>query len=196
MCQEFSPCAEIELNHLVPNSNAHSCAMTPIYAILNKTKTAIRGVLNQHPSAVTPICAILNKSLRTYYYFVCIAATGSTYALQHNEKSRRLAHTPTHQKQERGEITQLVIPRRGITCEIPRRRGVCSHTRYVLATVSEDASAESTTASQASTGGSSSADPLAAGEVIDEILAANDSPKLHKKCKYPEPTSQSRGPEQ
>ena len=41
--------------------------------------------------------------------------------------------------------------------------------------------------SQASTGGSSSADPLAVGEAIDEMLAANDPPKLHKKRKYPEP---------
>ena len=53
--------------------------------------------------------------------------------------------------------------------------------------MSEGASAESTAASQASTGGSSSADPLAAGETIDEMLAANDTPKIHKKRKYPEP---------
>ena len=53
--------------------------------------------------------------------------------------------------------------------------------------MSEGASAESTATSQASTGGSSSADPLAAGEAIDEMLAANDPPKLHKKLKYPEP---------
>ena len=50
----------------------------------------------------------------------------------------------------------------------------------------DGASAESTPASQASTGGSSSADPLAAGEAIDEMLAANDPPKLHKKRRYPE----------
>ena len=53
--------------------------------------------------------------------------------------------------------------------------------------MSEGASAESTAASQASTGGSSSTDPLAAGETIDEMLAAYDPPKLHNKRKYPEP---------
>ena len=52
--------------------------------------------------------------------------------------------------------------------------------------MSEGGSAESTAASQASTEGFSSADSLAAGEAIDEMLAANDS-KLHKKNKYPEP---------
>ena len=56
---------------------------------------------------------------------------------------------------------------------------------------------ESTAASQASTAGSSSADPLAAGETIDEKLAANDPPKLHEKRKYTQRlTSQSKGPEQ
>ena len=53
--------------------------------------------------------------------------------------------------------------------------------------MSEGTSAESTTISQASAGGSSYADPLAAGEAIDEMLAASDPPKLHKKRKYPEP---------
>ena len=118
---------------------------------------------------------------------MCIAATGFTCASQHNEHTHQLAHIPTHQKQTRGEMTKLVIRRRGITCEIPRRRGVCSHTRQTLATMSEGASAESTAASQASTGGFSSADPLAAGEAIDEMLAANDPLKLHKKRKHPKP---------
>ena len=53
--------------------------------------------------------------------------------------------------------------------------------------MSEGASAESTAASQASTGDFSSADPLAAEEAIDEMLAANKHLKLHKKRKYPEP---------
>ena len=35
-CQDSDPCAEIELNHLVPNFNAHPFAMTPIWAILNE----------------------------------------------------------------------------------------------------------------------------------------------------------------
>ena len=146
MCQDSDPCAEIELNHLVPNFNAHPCAMTPICAIQNKTKAAIWSILNAHPCAVTPICAILNKSQRTYEYFVCIATTRPTCASQHNEHTHQLAHTPTHQKEKRGEITKLVIPRRETTCEIPRRRGVCSHTRHTLATMSEGASAESTAA--------------------------------------------------
>ena len=47
---------------------------------------------------------------------------------------------------------------------------------------------ESTAASHDSTGDSSSADPLAAGEaIVDEMLVANDPPKLHKKRKHPEP---------
>ena len=66
MCQDSDPCAEIELNYLVPNFNGHSCAMTPIGAILNKIKMVIWSVLNAHPCAVTPIYAILNKSQRTY----------------------------------------------------------------------------------------------------------------------------------
>ena len=66
MCQDSDSCAEIVINPFVPNFNAHPCAMTPIGAILNKTKAAIWGVLNAHPCAVTPICAILNKSQRTY----------------------------------------------------------------------------------------------------------------------------------
>ena len=53
--------------------------------------------------------------------------------------------------------------------------------------MSEGARTASTSASQASTDGSSSADSLAAGEAIDEMLAANDPAKLHKKRKYPEP---------
>ena len=118
---------------------------------------------------------------------MCIAAIGSTCASQHNEHTHQLAHTQKHQKRKHGEITKLVTSRQGITCEISRRRGVCSLTRHTLATMSEGASAESTAASQASTGGSSSADPLAAGEAIDEMLAANYPPKLHKKRKYPEP---------
>ena len=61
-CQDSDPCAEIELNHVIPNLNAHPCEVTPICAILNKTKTAIWGVLNAPPCAVTQICAILNKS--------------------------------------------------------------------------------------------------------------------------------------
>ena len=52
--------------------------------------------------------------------------------------------------------------------------------------MSEGASEESTAASQASTGGFSSAGPLAAGEAVGEMLAANDPPKLHKKRKNPE----------
>ena len=43
-----------------------------------------------------------------------------------------------------------------------------------MATMSEGASVESTAASQACTDRSSFADPLAAGEAIDEMLAAND----------------------
>lgn len=35
--------------------------------------------------------------------------------------------------------------------------------------------------------GGAPADPLAAGEAIDEMLAANDSPQPDKKRKYPEP---------
>ena len=31
-------CAEIELNNLVLKNNAHPCAMTPVCAILSKTK--------------------------------------------------------------------------------------------------------------------------------------------------------------
>ena len=53
--------------------------------------------------------------------------------------------------------------------------------------MSEGASAESTAASQARTGGYSSADPLVAGEAIDEMLSVNDPPRLHKKRRYPEP---------
>ena len=48
MCQDSDPCAEIELNYLVPNFNAHPCVITPTCAILNKTKAAIWGVLNAH----------------------------------------------------------------------------------------------------------------------------------------------------
>ena len=43
-----------------------------------------------------------------------------------------------------------------------------------MPTMSEGATVESTAALQACTSGSSSADPLAAGEAIDEMLAAND----------------------
>ena len=47
-------------------------------------------------------------------------------------------HTPTYThintpKTKSREMIKLVIPRRGITYEIPRRRGVCSHTRHTLA---------------------------------------------------------------
>ena len=47
------------------------------------------------------LCAVS----RRFKYFVCIAATGSTCASQQNEHTHQLAHTPTHQKQNRGEIT-------------------------------------------------------------------------------------------
>ena len=64
--------------------------------------------------------------------------------------------------------------------------------------MSEEASARSTAASQASqasTGGSSSADkgpaaadPTASGEAIDEMLAANDPPRKKQRQRvYPEP---------
>ena len=38
MCEVTDTCAEIELNNLVLKNNAHPCAMTPVYAILSKTK--------------------------------------------------------------------------------------------------------------------------------------------------------------
>ena len=38
MCEVTDTCAEIELNNLVLKTNAGSCAMTPVCAILSKTK--------------------------------------------------------------------------------------------------------------------------------------------------------------
>ena len=38
MCEVTDTCAEIELNNLVLKNNAHPCAMTPVCAILSKTK--------------------------------------------------------------------------------------------------------------------------------------------------------------
>ena len=38
MCEVTDTCAEIELYNLVLKNNAHPCAMTPVCAILSKTK--------------------------------------------------------------------------------------------------------------------------------------------------------------
>ena len=38
MYEVTDTCAEIELNNLVLKNNAHPCAMTPVCAILSKTK--------------------------------------------------------------------------------------------------------------------------------------------------------------
>ena len=47
--------------------------------------------------------------------------------------------------------------------------------------------APATAAATAAPSAASAADPLAAGEAIDELLAANDDHKSSKKRKYPEP---------
>ena len=65
MCEVIDTCAKIEINHVVVQHNAHPCAMTPIRAILNKTKAAMWGALNAHPCAKTPVCAMLIKPHRT-----------------------------------------------------------------------------------------------------------------------------------
>ena len=46
MCEVTDTCAEIELNNLVLKNNAHPCAMTPVCAILSKTKRRYGGVTN------------------------------------------------------------------------------------------------------------------------------------------------------
>ena len=38
MCEVTDTCAEIELSNSVLKNNAHPCAMTPVCAILGKTK--------------------------------------------------------------------------------------------------------------------------------------------------------------
>ena len=47
MCEVTDTCAEIELNNLVLKNNAHPCAMTPVCAILSKTKRRY-GVFRTH----------------------------------------------------------------------------------------------------------------------------------------------------
>ena len=72
----------------------------------------------------------------------------------------------------------------------------CLHTPHLADAMSESAGAEGT--SGCSDGGvalssspagrgvpSPPADPLAAGEAIDEVLTENDSPKAYRKRKYP-----------
>ena len=51
MCGDSDTCAESELNNLVLHNNAHPCAMTPICAILTKTKGACVGCFER-----TPLC--------------------------------------------------------------------------------------------------------------------------------------------
>ena len=47
MCEVTDTCAEIELNNLVLKNIAHPCAMTPVCAILSKTKRRY-GVFRTH----------------------------------------------------------------------------------------------------------------------------------------------------
>ena len=49
------------------------------------------------------------------------------------------------------------------------------------------AAAAATAAATAAPAAASAADPLAVGEAIDELLAANDDHESSKKRKYPEP---------
>ena len=63
MCDNSDPCAENELNDLISHSGAYLCAITPIWAILNKSNTHDTGIVNAHPCAITPICAIEEKLL-------------------------------------------------------------------------------------------------------------------------------------
>ena len=56
-------CAENELNDSISHSGAYPCAITPMYAILNKSNTLDTGIVNAHPCAITPICAIEAKLL-------------------------------------------------------------------------------------------------------------------------------------
>ena len=56
--------------------------------------------------------------------------------------------------------------------------------------------AAATAAATAAPAAASAADPLAAGEAIDELLAANDDHESSKKRKYPRQALQSKGPGQ
>ena len=47
MCEVTDTCAEVELNNLVLINNTHPCAMTPVCAILSKTKRRY-GVFRTH----------------------------------------------------------------------------------------------------------------------------------------------------
>ena len=53
--------------------------------------------------------------------------------------------------------------------------------------MSEGAGAEAETSGSVAAAVASAANPLAAGEAIDELLAANDDHESSKKRKYPEP---------
>ena len=63
MCDDSDPCVENELNNWISHSGAYPCAITPIFAILNKSNTHDTGIVNVYPCAITPICAIEAKLL-------------------------------------------------------------------------------------------------------------------------------------
>ena len=65
MCEVTDTCAEIELNNLVLKNNAHPCAMTPVCAILSKTKRRYGvprtkndvGMNHSFPDILTVFCS-------------------------------------------------------------------------------------------------------------------------------------------
>ena len=63
MCDDSDPCVENELTNWISHSGAYPCAITPIFAILNKSNTHDTGIVNVYPCAITPICAIEAKLL-------------------------------------------------------------------------------------------------------------------------------------
>ena len=103
------------------------------------------------------------------------------------EKRKRYNNTTIHQKIHR---------------ETRRNNAASTHSydTHIRCAMSEGAGAEATSsetsgsvaaaataAATAAPAAASAADPLAAGEAIDELLAANDDHKSSKKRKYPEP---------
>ena len=164
-------CAEIELFHLVLVFLHTPCAIAPIRAMLNKIAAGFTGttvlLYTGTPCAMTLIRAILNKTTAALLVLRMVLLWFYKF---HSEVCEVCAHTRTH-----------------------------THTQFVTrqACAMSDGAGAQATASQAGGGGAAAAasssadrgatpaDPLAAGEAIDELLAANRPPRTPQRVQVP-----------